>query len=159
MIVITVGAWGGAAAAAKAIMKPVFEGGILTLQTQTKQKRATALNRVIVSTWLYATVFVLAWTALSGASILKRDPSDFFGFREHVLSPEYLVHPAYATLIAGASVAAIAASLVRFALRSRTGAVDGDAFDAAWSSGLFAFFAVGLVGLTFGLWSRSAADA
>lgn len=156
MVLVSVGAWAGAAAAAKAVMRPVFDGGVLTLQTQTKQKRATALNRVIVSTWLYAMVFVLAWTAFSGASILKRDPSDFFGFQEHVLSTEYLVHPAYAALIGAAALSAIVASLVHFALRSRNGAVGGDAFDAAWGSGLAAFFAVGLVGQTYSMWLRSA---
>lgn len=158
MTAASLGSWVGSVVVAKALMRPVFEGGLITLRAQSKQKRALSLHRVLVSTWLYSLVFVIVSTAFVGVSLLRRDPGDFFGFRRHVLSAEYLINPQYATVLAAATIAAIVASLCTFGTRARHNPIDPDAFDTAWNSGAGAFFAVAVIGLLLSMWTESVAS-
>lgn len=151
MALLIVGAWGAMIAIARAVMKPVFAGGLVTLRTQSFSRRSSSFGRVLVSTWLYAMVFILMWTAFTGMSIVSDERLDTFGFMKHVISKRFIVHPDYLFTLASATLVAIFVTLVVFSGREKAGPVNTETYDHACNAGTGAFFATGAICIAFNI--------
>lgn len=149
MVLMVVGTWGTMAGIAKAIMRPVYRSGLVTLRTATKSRRRSKLSKVVATPFIYTMVFILMFTAFTGMGILMKDTSDFFGFQKHVLSWEYVVNPKYVALLCACALAGSGVAVATFHRNTRGAPVSPEQYDRAWKAGCVAFMGAGAVGFAF----------
>ena len=151
MVLIVFGVWGTMAAIAKAVVQPVYGSGLITLRTATKSKRRAKLSRVVATPWIYTTVFLLMITVFTGMGILMKDTADFFGFQQHILSWEYIIHPRYAALLCACALVGGGTAVATFHANTRGSPISPDQFDRAWERGFAAYMGTGVAGFLFAL--------
>lgn len=147
MVLIVVASWCIMALVARGIVRPIYSSGLVAMRTSRRSFRKKRLSRVVASTWIYTSIFVVMLTALAGIGIMRRDPEDSFGFQRHVLSWQYMLHPNYALAMCACAVAASCAAVVKFRSACVGGAIDSDAFGKSWGVGMAVFVSVGAAAL------------